>query len=41
MRASTQGKKLASDFHELKTQFLFDIRTIIEMEEIPQDLVIN
>ena len=40
-RASTKGKKLATDFHELKAQFLFDIKAMIEMEEIPQDLVIN
>ncbi len=24
-----------------KTQFLFDIDTIVEMEEIPRDLIIN
>ena len=25
----------------MKSQFLFDIRTIVEMEDIPEDLVIN
>ena len=39
--ASTNGKKFATDFHELKAQFVFDIKAMIEMEEIPQDLVIN
>ena len=40
-RASTKGKKLATDFHELKVQFLFNIKAMNQMEEIPQDLVIN
>ena len=40
-RASTKAKLSASNFEELKTQFLFDIKVIIEMEEIPGDLVIN
>ena len=41
--ASTKGKKLhvATGFHELKAQFLFDIKAMMEMEEIPEDLVIN
>ena len=39
--ASTKGKKLATDFHELKAPFLFDIKTMMEMEEIPKDLVNN
>ena len=25
----------------MKSQFLFDMKTIVEMEEIPHDLVIN
>ena len=40
-RASTKAKLSASNFEELKTQFLFDIKVIIEMEQIPGDLVIN
>ena len=39
--ASTKGKTLATDFHELKAQFLFGIKTVIEMNEIPENLVIN
>ena len=40
-RASTKAKLTASNFEELKTQFIFDVKAIIEMEEIPRDLVIN
>ena len=40
-RASTKAKVTASDFDKLKSQFLFDIKAIIEMEEIPAELVIN
>ena len=44
-RASSKGKVSAAIFQLLKEQFLFDIETIIEMiidmEDIPADLVLN
>ena len=30
-----------ADFEACKSQFLFDINAIVEMEEIPTDLIIN
>ena len=40
-RASTKAKVTAADFDAHKAQFVFDIQTIVEMEEIPSDLIIN
>lgn len=40
-RASTKAKVNIDDFASVKSQFLFDTKTIVEMEEIPHDLVIN
>ena len=40
-RASTAGKISAANFVQLKAQFLFDVRVIREMEEVPDDLIIN
>ena len=40
-RNTTKAKVNISDFEELKAQFVFDIKAIIEMEEIPPELVIN
>ena len=40
-KATTKASVSALDFAALKDQFLFDIPTIIEMEEIPKELVIN
>ena len=40
-RASTTAKVSLSDFEQYKAQFLFDITSIVEMEEIPKCLVIN
>ena len=40
-RASTAAKVSVSDFEAYKAQFVFDIQTVMEMEEIPKDLVIN
>ena len=34
-RASTKAKVSVADFEQFKTQFIFDIRAVIEMEEIP------
>ena len=40
-RASTSAKVSVENFEVLKAQYLFDIKVIIEMEEIPYELVIN
>ena len=40
-RANTKSKVTDENFELMKSQFLFDIRTIVEMEDIPEDLVIN
>ncbi len=40
-RNTTKSKVTIADFEEKKMQFLFDIKAIIEMEEIPPELVIN
>ena len=40
-RASTKAKVSVSDFEQLKAQFIFDVKALIEMEEIPGALVIN
>ena len=40
-RASTKAKVSVSDFNQLKAQFVFDVKAVIEMEDIPCKLVIN
>ncbi len=40
-RASTKMKVTPLDFEAFKSQFVFDVKCIIELEEIPPDLVIN
>ena len=40
-RANSKSKVLPDDFAQLKEQFLIDIKSVIVMEEIPADLVIN
>lgn len=40
-RASTKAKVSVAEFDAYKAQFVFDVTSIIEMEEIPPDLVIN
>ena len=40
-RASTKAKVAVQNFDEVKAQFLLDIKVVIEMDEIPFDLVIN
>ena len=40
-KGTTKSKVTIADFEEKKAQFLFDIKVIIEMEEIPPELVIN
>ena len=40
-QASTKAIVSVSDFDQLKSQFVFDVKAIIQMEEIPGELVIN
>ena len=40
-RASTKAKVSVEHFEEIKAQFLFDVKSIIEIADIPPDLVIN
>ena len=40
-RASTKAKKDVKKFEEIKKGFLLDVRNVMEMDEIPPDLVIN
>lgn len=40
-RSSTKAKVTVIEFEMYKSQFVHDVRTIMEMEEIPKELVIN
>ena len=40
-RASTKAKVSLVNFERYRAQFNFDVKAIIEMEEIPSELVIN
>ena len=40
-RASTKTKIDIDDFEAVKEKFLFDVKVVVEMEEIPHDLIIN
>ena len=40
-RASTKAKVSVADFDSFKSQFVFDVKAVIEMEEVPGELVIN
>ena len=40
-RGNSKSKVTFTNFEELREQFLFDIKTIIEFEEIPDDLILN
>ena len=40
-RASTKAKVSVSDFEALKAQFIYDFQVVVEMEEIPVELVVN
>ena len=40
-KANTKVKIAVTDFNELKSQFLIDIRTLRDLEEIPDCLVLN
>ena len=39
-RASTYAKITVPNFEEVKAQFLFDIKVLVEMDEIPFDFII-
>ena len=40
-RGNTKAKVSVLHFEALKTQFLFDIKAVVEMQEIPPELIIN
>ena len=40
-RASTKAKVSVEDFQEKKEQFVLDIKTVVTIEDIPLDLIIN
>jgi hypothetical protein len=40
-RASTKAKVSPPDFNKYKAQFIFDVRAIVEIEEIPCELLIT
>ena len=40
-RVTTKASLTSIDFEERKAQFVFDAQAIIELEEIPNDLVVN
>ena len=40
-RGSTAAKVAVNNFEELKQQFLLDVKVVVELEEIPPELVIN
>jgi hypothetical protein len=40
-RGNTKAKVAVEQFEALKTQYLFDIKAVVEMMEIPPELVIN
>lgn len=40
-RGSTAAKVSVKNFEQLKEQFLIDIKVVVEVEEIPADLIIN
>ena len=40
-RGSTNKKILVHDFEAIKTQYLTDVTAVVQMEDIPKDLVLN
>ena len=40
-RGNTKAKVLVKHFEALKSQFLFDIKAVVEMQVIPPELIIN
>ena len=40
-KATTKAKPVIFNFEEIKHQYLIDIKAVVEMAEIPNDLIIN
>lgn len=40
-KATTKAKVCVSEFESIKAQFVFEIQAIVELEEIPPELIIN
>ena len=40
-RANSKSKVLPENFEKIKEQFLIDIKSVVKMEDIPSDLIIN
>ena len=40
-RGSTAAKITVTNFEELKDQYLLDVKAVVQIEEIPQELIIN
>ena len=40
-KATTKAKVNVTEFESIKSQFVFDIQAIVELEEIPPELIIN
>ena len=40
-RANSKSKVLPQDFKDIKEQYLFDVKSIVLMENIPQEMILN
>ena len=40
-KANSKSKVMPTNFDEIKEQFLLDIKSIVVMEDIPKDILIN
>lgn len=40
-KGTMKAKVMPADFGKLKAQFLSDVQTIVSMEDIPAELIIN
>ena len=40
-RANSKSKILPNNFEEIKEQFLTDVQSVIDMEEVPPSLILN
>ena len=40
-RSNSKSKIIPEDFLEIKKQFLFDIKAVVKMEDIPNELIVN
>ena len=41
IKATTKAKPAILNFEEIKQQYLMDIKAVVEMAEIPKDLIVN